>query len=304
MSRARPHVGHVQGLDLADEVLEDRGREGAGLREHEDALAEGHDRRDRRDLQGSGQGLLGLGVDLAEDGVGVLRGGLLEDRPELTARATPGGPEVDEDDVVVQDGPLEGVGGEFGCCHGRDGLVFGVVGAVGTVFGTTLARRVDGHTLLLAFAGLLLVVAAVLWRRASAAARPEGQAPPALAANRAASIMGAATAVGLLTGFFGVGGGFAVVPALVIALGFTMREAVATSLLVLTLNTASALVARAFGDGLALDWSVIAPFTVATVLGSFVGARLGPRLPDRLLQRSFAILLVGVGVYTAWQSLT
>ena len=128
--------------------------------------------------------------------------------------------------------------------------------------------------------------------------------PPALAANRAASIMGAATAVGLLTGFFGVGGGFAVVPALVIALGFTMREAVATSLLVLTLNTASALVARAFGDGLALDWSVIAPFTVATVLGSFVGARLGPRLPDRLLQRSFAILLVGVGVYTAWQSLT
>jgi uncharacterized membrane protein YfcA len=191
-----------------------------------------------------------------------------------------------------------------GRVHWRDGLVFGVVGAVGTVFGTTLARRVDGHTLLLAFAGLLLVVAAVLWRRASAAARPEGQEPPALAANRAASIMGAATAVGLLTGFFGVGGGFAVVPALVIALGFTMREAVATSLLVLTLNTASALVARAFGDGLALDWSVIAPFTVATVLGSFVGARLGPRLPDRLLQRSFAILLVGVGVYTAWQSLT
>ena len=67
-----------------------------------------------------------------------------------------------------------------GRVHWRDGLVFGVVGAVGTVFGTTLARRVDGHTLLLAFAGLLLVVAAVLWRRASAAPRRVGQEPPAL----------------------------------------------------------------------------------------------------------------------------
>lgn len=224
----------------------------------------------------------------------------------------------------------------------RDGLVFGVVGIVGTSFGTYLGRGVHGQALLLSFAALLIVVAIVMWRRSSASSRatapgaasapgaaetgmaagaagtagmaagaastagaadPTPETAPATA-SRASTTMAAATVVGLLTGFFGVGGGFAVVPTLVIALGFAMREAVATSLLILTLNTGSALVARAVGEGIHVDWGIIAPFTVATVVGSFVGARLGPRLPERSLQRAFALLLVLVALYTAWKSLT
>ncbi|MCA0336681.1 MAG: sulfite exporter TauE/SafE family protein [Actinobacteria bacterium] len=210
----------------------------------------------------------------------------------------------------------------------RDGLVFGIVGIVGTSFGTYLGRNVHGQALLLSFAALLIVVAIVMWRRsgASRATAPGAAVAPGAAekgvaagtaraadaspeaapatASRASTTMAAATVVGLLTGFFGVGGGFAVVPTLVIALGFAMREAVATSLLILTLNTGSALVARAVGEGIHVDWGIIAPFTVATVVGSFVGARLGPRLPERSLQRAFALLLVLVAVYTAWKSLT
>ena len=62
--------------------------------------------------------------------------------------------------------------------------------------------------------------------------------------------------VGLLTGFFGVGGGFAVVPALVLALGFSMPVAVGTSLLVIAINSATALGSRA-GHGISIDWAVL-----------------------------------------------
>ena len=86
-----------------------------------------------------------------------------------------------------------------------------------------------------------------------------------------------ATAVGLLTGFFGVGGGFAVVPALVLALGFTMPVAVGTSLLVIAINSATALAARA-GHGISIDWTVIGVFTAAAVIGSLLGGRVASRV--------------------------
>ena len=86
--------------------------QGAGLAEDQDPVAERHQRRDRGDLRRGGQRLLGLGVDLAEDHVVVALGRGLEDRGELHARTAPGRPEVDDDDVVVDDGLLEGVGGQ------------------------------------------------------------------------------------------------------------------------------------------------------------------------------------------------
>lgn len=110
-----------------------------------------------------------------------------------------------------------------------------------------------------------------------------------------------ASVVGLLTGFFGVGGGFVLVPALVLALGLPMPVAVGTSLLVIAINSAVALAARvlAFGD---LDWGVIAGFTAAAIVGSLVGGRVAGRVEPRVLQLGFAGLVIAVAVYTALMS--
>ncbi len=111
----------------------------------------------------------------------------------------------------------------------------------------------------------------------------------------------AGTVVGLLTGFFGVGGGFVIVPGLVLALGFTMPEAVGTSLLVIAINSAVALSTRLQGGS--LDWSVIVPFMTTSLLGLRAGTRLAGTKDPTVLQRWFVYLLVAVAIYTAGRSL-
>ncbi|MEU0519446.1 sulfite exporter TauE/SafE family protein [Streptosporangium sp. NPDC006007] len=107
----------------------------------------------------------------------------------------------------------------------------------------------------------------------------------------------AGLAVGFLTGLFGVGGGFVIVPALVLALGLPMPAAVGTSLFVIAINSGASLAARA---GQAhFDWGVIVPFTLAAVAGTVAGRRIADRLPAAILTRSFSILLLGVAVYVA-----
>lgn len=111
----------------------------------------------------------------------------------------------------------------------------------------------------------------------------------------------AATIVGLITGFFGVGGGFVVVPALVLALGFTMPVAVGTSLLVIAINSASALAFR-IGSHAHLDPALVASFTVAAIAGTVAGGRIASRTRPEKLLGAFAVLLVAVAVYTAARS--
>ena len=100
--------------------------------------------------------------------------------------------------------------------------------------------------------------------------------------RRGLKIIVAATGVGLLTGFFGVGGGFVIVPALVLALGFDMPAAVGTSLLVIAINSAAALAAR-LGSQAGLDWALLGAFTAAASIGPSPGpaaanASFQPRL--------------------------
>jgi hypothetical protein len=114
-------------------------------------------------------------------------------------------------------------------------------------------------------------------------------------------VLVAGLAVGALTGFFGVGGGFVVVPVLVVALGFPMPVAVGTSLVVIALNSAVALGARS-SAGLDLDPSVVVPFTVAAVAASLVGKQIGDRLPASTLTRTFGLLLVLIAGYVAVQA--
>ncbi|HRC45974.1 MAG TPA: sulfite exporter TauE/SafE family protein, partial [Ilumatobacteraceae bacterium] len=110
----------------------------------------------------------------------------------------------------------------------------------------------------------------------------------------------AGTVVGLLTGFFGVGGGFVIVPALVLALGFTMAEAVGTSLLVITINSVVALSTRLQAGS--IEWGTVIPFTIASMIGVVIGSRLASTRDSSSLQRWFVGLLVVVAVYTAVRS--
>ncbi len=111
----------------------------------------------------------------------------------------------------------------------------------------------------------------------------------------------AASVVGLLTGFFGVGGGFVVVPALVLALGFDMAAAVGTSLLVIAINSASALAVRLSGH-IHMDVALVVAFTAAAIAGTLAGSRVASRTHPEKLVGAFAVLLVAVSVYTAARS--
>jgi uncharacterized membrane protein YfcA len=203
-----------------------------------------------------------------------------------------------------------------GHVRARAGLVFAATGVAGSLVGSAANRAVDPDALLLAFSGVMLVAAAAMLRRAR---RPAGaraaaptDSPPEPAAGVAlhvgttvdlavaAKVAVAGTVVGLMTGFFGVGGGFVIVPALVLALGFSMPDAVGTSLLVIAINAFVALAAR-LGSG-DLQWAVVVPFTAAGLAGVLTGSRIASRVhPDRLVQW-FAVLLVAVAVYTAVRS--
>ena len=128
--------------------------------------------------------------------------------------------------------------------------------------------------------------------------RPRGSA----AVRRGLKIIAAATGVGLLTGFFGVGGGFVIVPALVLALGFDMPAAVGTSLLVIAINSATALAVR-LGSPVALDWPLLGAFTAAALAGALAGNRLASRVDPTRLGSAFTVLLIAVAAYSLARSL-
>jgi uncharacterized membrane protein YfcA len=175
------------------------------------------------------------------------------------------------------------------------GMIFGLVGVASSYAGTALNRHVNPNALLLAFAVLLVAAAIGMLRgaRAQARARAAGR-------NVALKIIIAGLAVGFLTGFFGVGGGFVIVPALVMVLGYDMPIAVGTSLLIIAINSAASLAARAGSE--AFHWGVIVPFTVAAIAGSLGGKRVADQVPSTTLAKAFAALLVTVAGYVAIRS--
>ncbi|MFF4650778.1 sulfite exporter TauE/SafE family protein [Streptomyces sp. NPDC001380] len=177
----------------------------------------------------------------------------------------------------------------------RTGALFAAAGLPAAAAAGALSSAVPGAVLTLAFA-LLAAVAA--WRML-ATRRPAG--PPRAAGPGRSAAAGAG--LGAVTGLLGVGGGFLAVPALVSVLALPMAEAVGTSLLVITANSAAALVPR-LGSAGSLDWAVVAPFTAAAVLGAWDGKRLANRLSGPALQRIFALALLAVAALMLLDALT
>lgn len=183
------------------------------------------------------------------------------------------------------------------------GAVFGLLGIAGSYAGSLVSAAVPASLLLAGFGVLMLAVAATMAfrRRIPGLAGAGGQ--PRGGTRHIAVVAAAATGVGMVTGFFGVGGGFLVVPALVLALGFDMPAAAATSLVVIAINSAAALAARAGHAVFTLDWAMIGGFTAAAMLGTLAGTMVAGRISPQRLSAAFTLLIIAVAGYTIARSL-
>lgn len=147
-------------------------------------------------------------------------------------------------------------------------LTFGVLAMAGAFAGAKLAVFVSGAVQLALLAVVMLAAAVSMLRRT----RVESDAP---ASPRPALLVPVALGVGVLTGLVGIGGGFLVVPALVLLARVPMRMAVGTSLLVIAMNSASGF--AGYVGTVHVDWGFLAGFTAAAVAGALVGAALVAR---------------------------
>ncbi|MGW3352746.1 sulfite exporter TauE/SafE family protein [Nonomuraea rubra] len=180
-------------------------------------------------------------------------------------------------------------------------LVFSAAGLPAAFGGTAVGRMLPELWLMSGFSALMAIVAVRMLIRG----REDGGAcrTRAGAVNWRSCLPKAVLAggvVGFLTGLFGVGGGFVIVPALTLLLGLTTSAAVATSLVVIVLNSAWGLLAHS-GTASALDWPVTLTFAAAAMVASLLAARLAARVPSDRLRRAFAalVLVVAAGMVTA-----
>ena len=180
----------------------------------------------------------------------------------------------------------------------RHAAAFTVAALPGIVAGTALGNVVSGAMLVSAFAVVMLAAAAATWRSASAKRPVEDDAQPGhtCPALRLGRDLGAGLLVGFLAGFFGVGGGFVIVPTLAVALSFSMRSAIGTSLAIITTTSVLGVVVH-LAAGRSLDTDLTLALGAACVVGALAGARLASRVPQRTLGRAFAGLVVVVAAY-------
>ena len=207
--------------------------------------------------------------------------------------------------------------------HWKQGTVFGVLSIAGSFIGSFLNSLVSANLLMYLFSALLVIVAGLMFRKAAKEKNAAGGKSQIVSPNTDVNeqvcnktsqgnensqrhnsrlhhwitIIIAAVLIGVLTGFFGVGGGFAVVPALTLIMHFDMKEASATSLLVMIIASLAGLAART-GTAIQIDYLSVLPFAFASMIGGPIGASLTRKAKSTTLAFLFAILLLLVAVYT------
>ncbi|HSN71447.1 MAG TPA: sulfite exporter TauE/SafE family protein, partial [Steroidobacteraceae bacterium] len=161
-----------------------------------------------------------------------------------------------------------------------------------------LAHFIPGAVQLLWFAGVMLVAA---WRMCCGPPSPEKKN-----ATPRVQVIGAGAGVGLLSGLVGVGGGFLIVPALVLLAGLPMRLAIGTSLVVIAMNSTVGFLKYLSvleSASLSVDWHVIGTFALIGAVGSLIGNRIGARLPQHALRKGFAVFLALMVVLIVYETL-
>jgi len=183
----------------------------------------------------------------------------------------------------------------------RAGSAFGVAAGVSSFLGSLLSRQMNPDVLLLAFAPVMVLGAAAMVSERAAAESTFRPWRLEVSLESVLKVTGLGLAVGWLTGLFGVGGGFVIVPVLVVGLGFAVIEAVGTSLLVIIISSVVALAERLQGGH--IDWGVVLPFAAAAAAGVLVGSRVGTRVSHRTLTRWFAVFVVASAIYMGTEAL-
>jgi hypothetical protein len=184
--------------------------------------------------------------------------------------------------------------------------MFGLFGVIGTYGGARLGVYTPVQVQLTLFA---LVMYAAAWKMLQIKKQPVAQlatagGPPLSEDEAISAHMGHIAAhgvgVGVLTGLVGVGGGFLIVPALVLLSGIPMKIAIGTSLVIVAAKSYSGF--AGYVAAVPVDWLTMASFTAVTVAGSFVGTRVAHRFSQETLKRSFGVFLVFVASYILLKS--
>lgn len=205
--------------------------------------------------------------------------------------------------------PVVGITSFFGALgHWRSGnlklavaFAFGAAAMVGAFTGARLSRFISGRTQLVLLAIVMLAAAFFMFRGGIPGVRAEAE--PGLKRRGATSwVLTAviALAVGILTGLVGIGGGFLIVPALVLLGRVPMKAAVGTSLLVISLNAASGTIG--YTGQVAVDWRFVAMFASVAVVGILLGTYLIRFVKQAVLRRAFAVFLVAVGLLILYEN--
>ena len=177
----------------------------------------------------------------------------------------------------------------------RVALIFGAVAMSGTYLGARLAVFFSGAVQLIIFAGVMLIAAYFMFRDETPASEAEAYDKMPLGL-----IVVEGIAVGVLTGLVGVGGGFLIVPALVLLGKVPMKAAVGTSLLVVAMKSASGFVG--YLGQVEIPWAFMGLFTAVAIAGSFGGTYIARFVPPEMLKKGFALFLVVMGVFILFQN--
>jgi uncharacterized membrane protein YfcA len=182
-------------------------------------------------------------------------------------------------------------------------LVFAGAGVAGALLGAEAGKALDGDKLLALFGALMIVVGAMMLRRRDATENPAVRLDSESARHLLPRLIPTGLAVGLLAGFFGIGGGFLIVPALMAATAMPMGVAIGTSLVVVTALGAST--AASYAASGYVDWELVALLALGGIAGTVPGQWVGRKLSlrKRVLGTGFALLVIGIGGYIVIEGL-
>ncbi|HRQ79166.1 MAG TPA: sulfite exporter TauE/SafE family protein [Gemmatimonadaceae bacterium] len=176
----------------------------------------------------------------------------------------------------------------------RTAGIFGLAAMLGAFGGAKLARYVSGTAQLLMLALLMLGAAVSMLRSRRLGATEESDTR-----NLGATVLAVGLGVGVLTGLLGIGGGFLLVPALVLLAEVPMRQAVGTSLTVIAMNTAAGYLG--YVGQVQLPWMLVLQFGAVAAVGIVAGSALVPRIPQAGLKKTFGVLLILLSALIIWQ---